>query len=309
MTDTAKNLSNDGIVFKNGKTSGANDKIFVVGVARGGTSMVAGTLHHLGLPLGGNVNSSVFEDVALGNAILNGNRELIAELIGKYDQQHERWAFKRPNVAKMLKKVEDMLENTSYIFVFKDLLAISRRREISAFRDSFEHLDVSMQLYAELVDLVQTTNNPSMLVSYEKAILNKAKFIAEVTKFCQLSPTREQKTATMAFIDPNSEQYLESSRTDQHFGRIGAVRKTKVRGWAKYKKSDEPVTVLLEVNNRTVGAAIADQLRKNLKGSKEHGFEFDLEVPLVPGDKVAVFIDDKKKQELKDSPKFFRPND
>ena len=61
-------LVNSGFTFLNMENSSVKQtkQIVIVGVSRGGTSAVAGSLYHLGVHVGDMAQSPIFEDDALG---------------------------------------------------------------------------------------------------------------------------------------------------------------------------------------------------------------------------------------------------
>src|SRR5687768_290341 len=90
-------LLNSGIVFLNEKLLPHSGGTFVVlGAPRGGTSMVAGALHHLGLFMGQPLSQGSYEDATLITAISRQNLGTVKKTIAARNREHAVWGWKQP---------------------------------------------------------------------------------------------------------------------------------------------------------------------------------------------------------------------
>lgn len=277
-------LENKGFAFLNTENIN-NDKrqIVVVGSARGGTSLVAGALHHLGVFTGDKSNPPVFEDVLLSEAFESNEIDKAKSIVERYSESHDLWAWKRPAALNYLDKVELVIPNPLYIFIFKDIFAIANRNNISMKSDISKGLENAISDYCKIVDFVGKTNRPVMLVSAEKALQNKKDFVNALVSMnmdiCDLST--ETKNA-IEFITPNPKQYLDVTRNSKVIGQVGYHDEVKINGWARYLHTKKHVEVELYLGGKLVETQVADQYRAHqVSESNEKqafcGFSFDIE--------------------------------
>jgi hypothetical protein len=168
-------LENKGFAFLNAENINTEKRqIVVVGSARSGTSLVAGALHHLGVFTGDKSNPPVFEDVLLSEAFESNDLESAKAISDRYSKEHDVWAWKRPAALNYLNKIEKVIPNPYYIFIFKDIFAIANRNNISMQADINKGLQNALVDYGKIVDFLSKTKRPVRLVSAEKALHNKS---------------------------------------------------------------------------------------------------------------------------------------
>src|SRR5690606_35983563 len=102
VTGMVEELINKGVTEVGHNTGGmcADGKprpVVVVGTARGGTSMIAGALHHLGVFTGDKSHPPVYEDVRLAAAFEAGDLAEARKIAAEYSQRGSRRAWKRPS--------------------------------------------------------------------------------------------------------------------------------------------------------------------------------------------------------------------
>jgi hypothetical protein len=290
QTNSLKNtgiavLGDQNLIKSNQKT------IIVVGVARGGTSMVAGSLHHLGFFGGERSGPPVYEDVSLAEAFENKDTKRIQELISLYNRNHDTWFFKRPSVIDYLDEIHHKVRNPVFIFIFKDIFTVSNRNNISMQQDILKGLSNAQNDYAKILKFLSKNNNINgVLVSYEKALLHTREFVDELTSTLfksGVSSTKKQKL--LSFIEPAPEHYLDSSRKTKVVGTLEMVTEERLTGWAKTAYSTQNVCLHLYINGHLIDKTHANQNLTYL--AEEHqgyGFIFELKKPLKTGDLVAV---------------------
>lgn len=121
--------------------------IVVVGVARGGTSMVAGSLAHLGIFMGAQSSAPVFEDVRLSTLFEQKDFEGVQALAEQYTQKHGLWGWKRPSSVEYLDDVDRLLNQPRYIFVYKDIMSIAQRNAISMLSELVSGMERPVRQY------------------------------------------------------------------------------------------------------------------------------------------------------------------
>ncbi len=293
-------LNNKGIRYIGDEnTLAAEEKtLIVVGVARGGTSLIAGSLDHLGVFTGEGSNPPVFEDVNLANEFESNDLQSAKQIIEAYNNDHKIWAFKRPSSIDYLNHLNSLCRNPIYLFVFKDIFSISNRNNISMKLDTVQGLKKAHNDYAKILDFIEEKEINSFLFSYEKVMDNKEFFIDTLIDVLgKENIGDEEKTSALNFIEPNPKAYLNASRITRSIGTIGRIEKNRVVGWGKYLHSDKPVEVELYINDKLIETKTAHDFRQHLLDSKKHptgncGYVFNLESQLQDGDKVAVKLSD-----------------
>lgn len=265
-------LENKGFAFLNiDKLTAKRRQIVVVGAARGGTSLVAGALHNLGIFTGEKSNSPVFEDVLLSEAFESDNLALAREICEKYTEQHDVWAWKRPAALNYLDKVEDVIPNPFYIFIFKDIFAIANRNNISMQADICAGLNNALADFQKIVKFVASTDKPVMLVSAEKALQNKDHFVDALLNANEdVKDFSSNRADAINFITPNPKDYLDLTRNSKSIGTVDALDNVIIAGWAKSIHHNRPVKIEIYLSKVLHKVLVADLFRPDLKEKGIH---------------------------------------
>lgn len=254
-------LKNTGVVCLNEVDEVPEGRtLVVVGVARGGTSIVSGALHFLEVFMGDYIAAPVFEDVRLSRAFEGDSKEDFEAVIEEYNRRHSVWGWKRPSSLEDLPRVSAALRNPYFIFVFRDPLLIANRNAISMGTDLLEGLDEAVRGLRKIVDFIWKSKAPAMLVSSEKAVGNKDQLLAEVCRFAGISPSESQMRAALDFVSPDPDEYLDATRITKCRGEIEleGLGAGMLRGWAKAVHHERPVSVEVLVDNELAGTVLAD---------------------------------------------------
>lgn len=203
-----------------------DDTIVVLGAARGGTSMVAGLLRLLNLPMGAQVNSANNEDEAFlthgGDALIFSDADRRAEreryargarqIIETRNSEHARWGWKDPMAIRYLSDLTKALRNPRLILISRDPSAVIGRREsdriaagrhhsgVTAGRHALVQLRDVLDLYGEGVELVRKKQLPCLLLSYERSLSDPMGLIDAITEFTGLAKP-EDETGLQRLVD------------------------------------------------------------------------------------------------------------
>jgi hypothetical protein len=228
-------------------------------------------LHHLGVFTGDKSNPPVFEDVLLSEAFESNDLEKAKMVVERYSESHDVWAWKRPAALNYLAKVEAVIPNHFYIFIFKDIFAIANRNNISMKADVSNGLRNALRDYGSIVDFISSTDKPVMLVSAEKANLYKEEFVDTLIKINEeiydLSLNRHQ---AIEFITPSPKDYLDSTRITKSIGVVDKLNSELISGWACLVHSNEAANVQIYINGNLALTVSADRFRKDLCDSERH---------------------------------------
>ncbi|MGM0767987.1 MAG: hypothetical protein ACQEV6_08175 [Pseudomonadota bacterium] len=300
-----ESLINKGVLVIGGSQGKpqSTKRIVVVGTARGGTSMVAGALHHLGVFMGDMAVAPVFEDTRLSEAFEAGPVPNIGAIAEEYDRAHRCWGWKRPSAIKYLDLVDHELNQPRYVFIFKDVFSIANRNSISMHTEILSGIKSACAQYSEVANFLESRSPHALLVSYDKALSDPDGFVRALCQFADVEVSDEEKEAAVNFIQPNPEQYLDMSRASKSQGFVDHCDRFVVKGWARYLYKDDSASIEIVVDGVKVGECVASIHRPDLQQhfNKDCAFEFRFPSPLSAGSNVQVRVENEI-YELKNSP-------
>lgn len=243
-------LSNRGIYQINSCDDVSEEKtIIVLGVARGGTSMVASILHNLDIPLGRKHETITYEDIVLSKALDKRQFRKLKHLVNDYNDEFKVWAWKRPSLIRHINKISKYFRNPHYIIVFKDIFSIANRNRISVNADVLDNMISTLNEYRKLVKFIQKEKQPLLLLSYDTCIRHKEFTVKKVADFVSAGDENQIERA-IAGIDPDNVNYLNNTRTNRTVGCITDTKQNNIRGWVAYMHSNKSPILNLYLNNR-----------------------------------------------------------
>ncbi len=268
--------------------------VIVLGVARGGTSMVAGALSTLGVYMGDGINDVVYEDLTFSRAVESRDQLQVRTIINDRNKRYPIWGWKRPASLYYINNLESHFRNPVYVVVFRDVFAIANRNRISMSTDVIHNMRRSLQEYLKLIEFLAESSAPCLLVSYDKALNNKEAFVRQLAKFVGVDDEKSVQRA-ISSIRPASARYLDGTRTTRSVGCVDKVSVDCICGWARYRRTQNPIKVQLLINGQEVMQTKADMFRPDVLVAGRHptgrcGFSFALpeELRLQYGVEVRV---------------------
>ena len=176
---------------------GEHKTLVIVGVQRGGTSMVAGVARELGIDLGQNLGNN-HEDPEF----LSHEAEEIMAVVERRNAAKDVWGWKMPHASEYLDEVVPRLRNPFVIVVFRNVVSIAQsqmKRSDATFENAFRF---SSRRMAQVCEMVPKIGCALMLVNYEKAIAEPARFVDEMVRFLRLQPDETLRENAVRMIDP-----------------------------------------------------------------------------------------------------------
>lgn len=251
-------MLNDGLVLLHPSPPQEERTIIVSGLARSGTSMVAGMLHEAGLFVGDEIDSVVCEDREIGRTI--GGTGLAA-VIAARNSRHRVWGFKRPNLHVHGPRLISAFRNPWVVVTSRDPVTIGRRVTLSEhLRDELACIQTAATDTLALIAFAAALACPVLLISYEKALQDALGVTEALLAFCALEGDARAIAKT---VMPNRIEYLQSTER-QFIGHIDGVSGGVVQGWAAESGSPDPVSVELLVGDDVRATTVADGFRADL---------------------------------------------
>lgn len=290
-----KSLENNGLImlnFNNQLVLGENT-IVVVGLPRSGTSMIGKVLYELNVfHDNGFLNKNIYEDME-AIEVLEKDINKLDSYIKNQNSKYTIWGFKRPGAFYYIEKYIDKLRNPIYIIPMKDMLFISLRKNISIDMDFTSALKETLKQSNELIEFINKTSVPTILFSYEKAILNPEYFVKELIKILSLNNISKYRiNRAIEAITINPKEYLNSSRIHIN-GKVENLHNGILLGWAKTDVDDRVVDIKVYdlLGNLIVTSKACiyrEDLRQNNIGNGKHAFEIKIPSNLGINDIVVT---------------------
>lgn len=197
---------NPGYTVLNDAPCGEVATIGATGLGRSGTTMLARTLFEIGLPMGDRLTPRTCEDKVIQKQLKARDHDAFADLCSSRSAQTPRWGFKCPALRNQMQDCVPLMQGARFVVVFRDLLAVALRNNLSMGREQLDALERAEQGYRRLVQEVQRLEAPVLLLSYEKALQHPETLVTTLADFSGLpvSPERAAEIAasTIRNADP-----------------------------------------------------------------------------------------------------------
>jgi hypothetical protein len=273
--------------------------VVVAGLGRSGTSMIAAVLKAAGICMGELTATGTHEDQHLAALLQQRRRRDLRRLIEERNAAYELWGFKLPSRQILEHSLIRLLRRPYLVVIFRDILAIAGRRQVSRGEDLKHQLSQSLREYNRLLYFLEQINQPCLLISYEKALLNPDVLVDHLDHFLNLNLDDNTRATCKASIEVSPETYRREVRDQSGWqGRLEEIGKGRIKGWAFVEQAHVPAQVEIRVNGILRHCCLADMHRADVQ--KEHqlktsacGFRVELSDPseqLRPGDRVSARI-------------------
>ncbi|MEL6617684.1 MAG: hypothetical protein AAFP16_02325 [Pseudomonadota bacterium] len=144
--------------------------LVVLGVERGGTSMAAGVLRAIGVPMGPTAGLN-HEDPLF----LRDDPEKLQNAVRTRNKEHQMWGFKVPKASLQLPFWERTLRNPFYVVVYRNSMSIvDSWQQRGARGGPVAVLDRISQYQNAILDMAKKTSAPILFVNYERAVADEA---------------------------------------------------------------------------------------------------------------------------------------
>lgn len=195
-------MRNDAVEIMHASTEPVPERRTFVcfGVARGGTSAVAGTMHQLGIFMGHDLPNNYEDQEFIGKP-----PRVLKETISARSAKHAIWGWKFPAAANYLEALMPELENPRLIIVYRDLIATMKAHRRLHSRGTELAIHEIMLQQQKNWFLSERWKVPTALISYEKIALYPGRFLEQIADFLGVDqPDEAKRDELIAFLQPGS---------------------------------------------------------------------------------------------------------
>ncbi len=230
--------------------------------------MVAKMLVAAGVFMGGRRDEVTFEDADIVDCLRSQNRAALRGIIACRNAVHPVWGFKRPQLHDLLRPRElALFRAPRLILVLRDPIAVAQRNVVSMYAAAVPELHSAVAALSAAVRLATAAPCPTLLVSYEKALLFPARFVPRLMAFCGLTTSGDD---LVRVVDAEAKDYRTVTQLRPE-GRVESVIRGVLSGWCCLPDSVEPVALELLINDVKAREFVAD-LRRADDLAGRHGF-------------------------------------
>lgn len=157
--------------------------VVVLGQPRGGTSVVAGLCHLIGVRMGRDIDPSNMEAREfLGLVKHEDFRARFESALNELKFGTQLFGFKDPTAVDYWQRVADLVPDPLFVVVFRDPVAIAERQRLDG-ADFAESLCQVGLRQSALVRLVAETKFPTAVVSYERLLGDTRRAYEQLSQF------------------------------------------------------------------------------------------------------------------------------
>jgi hypothetical protein len=191
-------------LFERGAEIGrASETVVILGMTRGGTSMVAGAVRGFGYYLG----EGLLVNLEDQNFVYKTDEHMI-QTIAKRNEDHALWGWKYPIAVEYLERLLPYLRNLIVIIVTRDATATACAMTRWDDRDPSGALaEVIVQNQRNLIFAIRH-RLPTLYVSYQKAALDQERFLTELEDFLGRSLVVD-RARLLRFMSPGAYKSFE----------------------------------------------------------------------------------------------------
>ena len=282
----SSDLHNNGIFNLYWDNPTLESTFLIVGQARAGTTMLSRLLHEMGVPMGKEIGP-VYEDNKLGAFVKElqcgtVSNEFICEIV-KRNEKSKKWGWKRPDLYLYLEHILCKFRNPKIICILRDPVSISGRNEISLSENiedttekHFVYLNRAINEQMNIIKKIQAFKISSLLISYEKALLNPTNLITSLSNFAGLDLQRKEVSRFLELIQPNHKGYSFRARsksfdkTATRFGHLHGVQNNYLRASLKSLSYEEKIEFWID--------GICKTQKVYEISNKDHEIQIELEI-------------------------------
>jgi hypothetical protein len=257
--------------------------------------MVAALLTRGGILDRANAYDVTLEDRELLHVLTAQDRAGLIEAIWRRNEAAQVWAFKVPNLHGYLTPADLILFRKPHLIaVMRDTAAVAHRHATAECLDPVHAFFEVARTMTTLVQFLKSADCPTLVVSYEKALLHPDAAVRALMEFAHLPLTDNLLGQLVALIHPEDPTYARTAARS-FTGNIDGIFDGHLIGWCREEGESRPVSLDLLVNGVSVQTVGADTFRDDLCnagiGNGSHGFDIDISLlNVAPSANLAVRV-------------------
>lgn len=182
--------------------------IIVLGVGRGGTSLIAGCLRALGMCMGPSPHPLKHEWSPViyrpdGKIDLPATHRAVQQM----DSVYQKWGWKSPRDVFQLESVLPLLRAPGFIVVTRDLLEASLSGLTYQDVPLYLSLDETALAYRAITTRLRYWPWPALIVPFAEALRHPQELVELLCSFLGLQPEESAKMQAVNFIQPGGNAY------------------------------------------------------------------------------------------------------
>jgi hypothetical protein len=190
------------------QTFGRVRTVIVLGVGRGGTSVIAGCLRSLGVCMGRDIHPLKHEWSPVvyssdGRLDLDATYRAVAAM----DAEFPLWGWKSPRDFGLFETVGGLLRDPGFIFVTRDILESALSGAAQQDMPVELGLYEAATVYRRIADSLRYLPWPTMVVSYRDALEKSEELVTVLCSFLDIDPGSAAKKQATDFIQPGTRAY------------------------------------------------------------------------------------------------------
>jgi hypothetical protein len=177
--------------------------IVVLGVERGGTSMVAGVLRALGVDLGNRVGLN-HEDPRF----ITTDLQRLKRIIAIRNQEAAVWGFKMPGAATILDFYEANLRKPYYLIVYRNLASVADSWYQRGAGEYLGAIERGLEFHRLIVKHLRKSKRPAMIVNYERATADKRGAVEDLAAFLGIDVGEQIIERAVGIVSDDGQGYF-----------------------------------------------------------------------------------------------------
>jgi hypothetical protein len=179
--------------------------VLVLGTPRGGTSVVSGICHMLGVPMGVEIDRSNMEDLRFRGLLKSESRaELASVYLRELQALGQIVGAKDPVAIDHLSEVYPRILQPILVVVSRDVYA-STQREVAEGHEFWEILRATIRRKYSVLDFISTVDDPLIVVSYERLMQDPVAAVQSLARFLVGAVPERLVRLTAGMVQPHAD--------------------------------------------------------------------------------------------------------
>jgi len=258
--------SDENMIYRNfEKFRAATPVTFIVaGVARGGTSLLAGLLYHLGVHMGDQITRPNYESPVVKKIFKENNTAAILAFI-KESEKYPYRGFKYPFLSNTFIRYARNFNNPCILYIKKNVNEVAKRRSQIIGEPFLISCLLTWLAYLKLDLICLYTRLPVLIIHYSEIIVQPELWL---TEFCtRLNLINLDGQEAINFINRGNSEYrhwVNRSVFGNFYGGIDVVTANDIHGWVRHKHDNTPVAIEVYLKGTLIASGTARLYRDDV---------------------------------------------